>query len=212
MKVLELFAGSCSFSNVAKEFGHETYTVDNGLDLKTVDHYVKIDLVKDILELEADEIPFKPDIIWASPPCTTFSVASCGHHWHPPDNQGIRIPKTVEAARGLRILETTIWLINELEPKYYFIENPRGLMRKMLEVEELPRHTVTYCQYGDKRMKPTDIWTNLDWTPREMCKNGQPCHVAAPRGSRTGTQGLKNNYERSKVPYELCKEILEKIT
>tara|TARA_R110000796_G_C14457688_1_gene424142 strand:+ start:315 stop:953 length:639 start_codon:yes stop_codon:yes gene_type:complete len=212
MKVLELFAGSCSFSNVAKEFGHETFTVDNGLDLKTVDHYVKIDLVKDILELEADEIPFKPDIIWASPPCTTFSVASCGHHWHPPDNQGIRIPKTVEAARGLRILETTIWLINELEPKYYFIENPRGLMRKMLEVEELPRHTVTYCQYGDKRMKPTDIWTNLDWTPREMCKNGQPCHVAAPRGSRTGTQGLKNNYERSKVPYELCKEILEKIT
>ena len=212
MKVLELFAGSCSFSNVAKEFGHETYTVDNGLDLKTVDHYVKIDLVKDILELEADEIPFKPDIIWASPPCTTFSVASCGHHWHPPDNQGIRIPKTVEAARGLRILETTIWLINELEPKYYFIENPRGLMRKMLEVEELPRHTVTYCQYGDKRMKPTDIWTNLDWTPREMCKNGQPCHVAAPRGSRTGTQGLNNNYERSKVPYELCKEILENIT
>ena len=212
MKVLELFAGSCSFSNVAKEFGHETYTIDNGLDLKTVDHYVKIDLVKDILELEADEIPFKPDIIWASPPCTTFSVASCGHHWHPPDNQGIRIPKTVEAARGLRILETTIWLINELEPKYYFIENPRGLMRKMLEVEELPRHTVTYCQYGDKRMKPTDIWTNLNWTPREMCKNGQPCHEAAPRGSRTGTQGLKNNYERSKVPYELCKEILENIT
>ena len=60
MKVLELFAGSCSFSNVAKEFGHETFTVDNGLDLKTVDQYVKIDLVKDILELEADEIPFKP--------------------------------------------------------------------------------------------------------------------------------------------------------
>jgi len=212
MKVLELFAGSCSFSNVAKEFGHETFTVDNGLDLKTVDHYVKIDLVKDILELEADEIPFKPDIIWASPPCTTFSIASCGHHWHPPDNQGIRIPKTVEAARGLKILETTIWLINELQPKYYFIENPRGLMRKMLEVEELPRHTVTYCQYGDKRMKPTDIWTNLDWNPKEMCKNGQPCHESAPRGSRTGTQGLKNNYERSKVPYELCKEILENIT
>ena len=212
MKVLELFAGSCSFSNVAKEFGHETFTVDNGLDLKTVDQYVKIDLVKDILELEADEIPFKPDIIWASPPCTTFSIASCGHHWHPPDNLGIRIPKTVEAARGLKILEITIWLINELQPKYYFIENPRGLMRKMLEVEELPRHTVTYCQYGDKRMKPTDIWTNLDWNPKEMCKNGQPCHESAPRGSRTGTQGLKNNYERSKVPYELCKEILENIT
>ena len=59
-------------------------------------------------------------------------------------------------------------------------------------------------------MKPTDIWTNaLDvWDPRPMCKNGMPCHTAAPRGSQTGTQGLKGNYERSMVPYELCKEIL----
>ena len=48
MKVLELFAGSCSFSNVAATYGFETFTVDNGLDLKTLDHYAKIDLVKDI--------------------------------------------------------------------------------------------------------------------------------------------------------------------
>ena len=101
--------------------------------------------------------------------------------------------------------------MNQLQPKYYFIENPRGLMRKMGAVEYLNRHTVTYCQYGDKRMKPTDIWTNLDWTPKEMCKNGQPCHEAAPRGSRTGTQGLKNNYERSKIPYLLSREIIETI-
>ena len=33
MIVLELFAGSCSFSDVAKEYGHKTFTVDNGLDL-----------------------------------------------------------------------------------------------------------------------------------------------------------------------------------
>ena len=44
-----------------------------------------------------------------------------------------------------------------------------------------------------------------------MCKNGQPCHEAAPRGSRTGTQGLKNNYERSKIPYLLTREIIETI-
>ena len=85
MKVLELFAGSCSFSNVAATYGFETFTVDNGLDLKTLDHYAKIDLVKDILKLDTDEIPFIPDIIWASPPCTTFSIASCGHHWNAPD-------------------------------------------------------------------------------------------------------------------------------
>ena len=84
-------------------------------------------------------------------------------------------------------------------------------MRKMGAVEYLNRHTITYCRYGDNRMKPTDIWTNLPWTPRPMCKNGMPCHEAAPRGSKTGTQGLKGAYERSKIPYELCKEILEVI-
>ena len=211
MKVLELFAGSCSFSNVSATYGFETFTIDNGLDLKTVDHYKKIDLVKDILELKTDEILFNPDIIWASPPCTTFSIASCGHHWNAPDKSGKRIPKTEAAEIGLLLLEKTIWLINELQPKYYFIENPRGLMRKMGVVEHLNRHTVTYCQYGDNRMKPTDIWTNLDWKPKPMCKNGQPCHEAAPRGSRTGTQGLKNNYERSKVPYLLSSEIIKTI-
>ena len=61
-------------------------------------------------------------------------------------------------------------------------------------------------------MKPTDIWTNdKNWTPREMCFNGnKDCHHApAPRGSQTGTQGLKGNYLRSVVPYNLCKEILD---
>ena len=209
MKVLELFAGSCSFSDVAKEYGHETFTVDNGLDLLTDDHYKKIDLVINILELNVDDIPFQPDIIWASPPCTTFSIASCSKHWTPPDENNLRYPKSENAEEGMYLLEQTIWIMNELQPKYYAIENPRGLMRKMLIMQPLTRHTVTYCQYGDTRMKPTDIWTNAPWTPRTMCKNGMPCHESAPRGSRTGTQGLKGAYERSKVPYELCKELLE---
>ena len=66
-------------------------------------------------------------------------------------------------------------------------------------------------------MKPTDIWTIIlhnvfnqnGWIPRPMCKNGDSCHESAPRGSRTGTQGLKNNYEKSKIPFELCNEIIE---
>ena len=204
MKVLELFAGSCSFSNVAKKYGFETYTTD-------IKQYGNIDEVVDIFDFDYKNIPFKPDIIWASPPCTTFSIASCSKHWTAPDQYGNREPKTEAAHDGLLMVEQAIYIMNYWQPKYYFIENPRGLMRKMGVVEHLNRHTVTYCQYGDKRMKPTDIWTNLDWTPRAMCKNGQPCHEAAPRGSRTGTQGLKNNYQRSKVPYELCKEILENI-
>lgn len=67
----------------------------------------------------------------------------------------------------------------------------------MVWMKSLPRYTVTYCQYGDTRMKPTDIWTNHpDPRFKPMCKNGDSCHVPAPRGSKTGTQGLKNSRER----------------
>ena len=79
-------------------------------------------------------------------------------------------------------------------------------------MQSLPRQTITYCQYGDTRMKPTDLWgTVKGWTPRPACKNGDKCHEAAPRGSRTGTQGLTGWVQRSMIPYELSKELLEAI-
>ena len=65
IKVLELFAGSRSFSKVAEELGHETFSVDK-------EDFDNIDYVTDILDFNVNKIPFKPDVIWASPPCTTF--------------------------------------------------------------------------------------------------------------------------------------------
>ena len=83
-------------------------------------------------------------------------------------------------------------------------------MRKMDFMQDIPRHTVTYCQYGDNRMKPTDIWTNYE-NPnfKPMCKNGMSCHDSAPRGSRSGTQGIKGKKDRSLIPKELCEYIVK---
>jgi intein/homing endonuclease len=70
------------------------------------------------------------------------------------------------------------------------------------------------CKYGDERAKPTDIWTNsTTWVPRPVCRNGnKDCHhQPAPRGSKTGTQGKSNSYERSKIPHDLCMEILNSL-
>lgn len=79
----------------------------------------------------------------------------------------------------------------------------------MLFMKDIPRYTITYCQYGDKRMKPTDIFTNYK-NPnfKPICKNGDPCHEKAPRGSKTGTQGLKKAKERAVIPSELCDYIV----
>jgi hypothetical protein len=205
MKVLELFAGSCSFSNQAKKLGMETFTTD-------YKDFEGIDYVTDILNFDINKIPFKPDIIWASPPCTYFSVASIGKHWH--ENH---TPKSKEAVLGLEILNKTLEIIKKYPTSLYFIENPVGKMRRI--IKGINRTTITYCSYGEKRMKPTDIWSNNiydifnlnGWKPRDKCFNGnKKCdHEEAPRGSKTGTQGLKDNYERSIVPKELCLEILK---
>jgi hypothetical protein len=61
-------------------------------------------------------------------------------------------------------------------------------------------------------MKPTDIWTNMvDWNPRPACNYGDDCHERAPRGSKTGTQGIGDAVGRSSLPQELCDEILDHI-
>lgn len=201
MKVLELYAGSRSIGKAAESLGFEVFSSD-------VTDFGGIHYVVDILKFDVTKVPFKPDIIWASPPCTGFSVAALGHHWT--GGKGAYIPKTDTAKLGILLAKKTIEIIKHFDPEFYFIENPRGVLRKMPFMQDMKRHTVTYCQYGDTRMKPTDIWTNSDlWIPRPMCKNGSPCHVAAPRGSKTGTQGLKGNFERSKIPEELCLEVLK---
>ena len=200
MKVLELFAGSRSIGKAAEELGYEVFSSD-------INAFDNINYVCDIMEFDINKLPFKPDIIWASPPCTGFSVAAIGHHWKIVD--GNPVPQTETAKLGITILQKTLAIIKELDPKYYYIENPRGMMRKMPFMNSMIRKSVTYCQYGDDRMKPTDIWTNnLNWKPRPMCKNGDSCHISAPRGSRTGTQGRTDAYDRSKLPHELCIEVL----
>lgn len=77
-------------------------------------------------------------------------------------------------------------------------------------MEGLPRYTVTYCKYGETRMKPTDIWTNHP-DPKFIppCKNGDPCHEKAPRGSKTGTQGIKGRIDKARIPAKLCEHIVD---
>lgn len=197
MKILELFAGSRSIGKAAEELGMEVYSSD-------ITPFENIHYVVDIMDFDIDKLPFKPDVIRASPPCQWFSVAVIGRNW----NRDYT-PKTDSARLGLSLLDRTLEIISKIRPTYRFIENPRGMMRKMPQMQKLIRHTVTYCQYGDKRQKPTDIWTNsTKWKPKSACNRWAPCHEAAPRWSRTGTQWLKWDYERSKIPHELCKEIL----
>ena len=207
MKVLDLFAGTRSISKAFEQRGHEAYSVDYNKELEGISLYADIGALtaEDIIALCGGV----PDVIWASPDCTTYSVAAISKHRFK-ETDGNLTPKTYYAQHCDSINMHVIEMIKELNPKYWFIENPRGGMRKMNFMKSFPRYTVTYCQYGDTRMKPTDIWTNHpnpEFKP--PCKNGDPCHAPAPRGSRTGTQGLKDAIEKARIPVKLCEHIVD---
>lgn len=205
MKVLELFAGTRSIGKAFEKHGHKVFSVEWDKSFDNIDWY------EDISKIKAEDIIQKfgkPDVIWASPDCTTYSVAAISRHRRK-DKNGNLNPISEYAMFCDKVNAHVVNLINQLEPKYWFIENPRGGMRKMDFMKGLPRYTVTYCQYGETRQKPTDIWTNHP-NPKfkPPCKRGASCHEPAPRGSSSGTQRLKTSKERSQIPERLCEHIV----
>lgn len=204
MKVLELFAGTRSIGRAFERHGHEVLSVDWD------EQFPDIDIQDDVMNVYARDIVERighVDVVWASPDCTTYSIAAISHHRTREDSGNLA--GVSDYARACDRVNMHLHNLMLMLTPLWFIENPRGGMRKMDFMHGLERYTVTYCQYGDDRMKPTDIWTNHpDPRFKPMCKNGDPCHTAAPRGAKTGTQGRSGSVERSRIPDELCEHIV----
>jgi len=198
--MIELFPGSGVLAKAFRDAGYRTLTID-------INPALKPDLVADILTLKIHDLPKwarKPDVIHCGVPCTKFSVAGRS------SNFTNFMPNDVDSCIALALVYKCLDLIKELNPKSWFIENPMGYLRKFPFMKRLSRKEVWYCKYGDNKAKPTDFWSNRsDWLPKKCFNNNWNCHhERAPRGSKTGTQGLTNAYERGIYPIDLCKEIV----
>ena len=205
MKVVELFSGTECLSNAFRRKGHDCFTID-------WDEQFPSSLHCDISQLKVSDLPKEfqtPDIVFVGTECTTYSIAAISHHREKDPVSGELLPKSDKAkfadAMNIHVKE----LIKELNPKIQIWENPVGGMRKMWFMKDLIRTTTTYCQYGATYRKATDFFSNIYLPLKPPCKNGDPCHEAAPRGSKTGSQGLKNAVERAMYPAELCDHIVQ---
>jgi len=199
-RILELWSGTSSGTRPWADRGYEIVTVDN-------DPKYNPTICKDILDVTLEDLEeFGPfDFVWASPECRTYSVANMhSGHWL----NGIA---ATEAARASNVrVKHTLYLLENLDTPFWVLENPRGMLRTQNFMNKYHRVTVTYCQYGDFRMKPTDLWGKFPrmWVPIPMCKRGASCHEAAPRGTKNGVQ-RQSREQRIVIPYALPLSLYE---
>jgi hypothetical protein len=218
MKCLELFAGKNTFSQLARAQGFETLTTD-WKKMKG------IDVVCDIKDFRLIETNFRPDIIWASPECKTFSIAASGTHFKKIGDRYETL--TEKGGDSLIMVDEMIRVIKEaisLNPcVIYYIENPVGLISVVSKLTSglfspfpLREVRIDQCSYGRDCKKPTIIFTNSQTLKGLRCV-GKDCHHARRDMSQTSYRyhGMvapsmkKGYYASAQIPELLSLAILK---
>ena len=210
MLCIDLFSGTDGFSAAfIKSRDWDVISVDNRNDHDDISPT----MLADVFDLTGDDFPtddYDVTVVLASPPCKAFSMSAAGYHM----TKDVQ-PKTDFAQESLDLIEHTIGLIRDIDPEYWFLENPRAGLRRVMRQKPWglgePTGTVSWCQYGEDRMKPTDLWGDHPPMRYRFCGRGSACHVSAPRGSRVGTDGMATDLIKGAIPFGLSISILDAV-
>ena len=191
MRLLELFSGAAygsgSIGNVFKR-SYEVTSLDS-------DPKARATITCDIMDW--DYKVYEPgyfDVIWASPPCTEFSV--------------LKTSGTRDFAKADGIVRRTLAIIDYSRPRLFFCENPQtGLLKTRPYMQGLPSVTLDYCKYGTPYRKRTQVWTNCSyWTPRPLCRRDCGHVIPGTRTHEFETQRVRTKTLQT-IPRELVEEI-----
>lgn len=161
MRLLELFSGTGSVGRVFKRYFED-------IEIVSLDIHPKYNPTHSTDVLRWDYKQYEPgyfDVVWASPPCTEYSIAK---------TIGVRDLRTAD-----NIVKRTFTIIRYLQPTWWFVENPGagGMLSKRPFMQKYTKYLneCTYCHYGAKFRKPTNIWTNLEGLNLRYCDKRDPC-------------------------------------
>jgi hypothetical protein len=229
LRVLDLYAGLHGWGSAFAARGHEVISLDIDPKFNCTITADILEIDPAVLELYGpfDIILASPPCEAFSVAALSRNWEVVGKMTTTP----VVVPKSEKAKLGQKLVEHTLYIIDYLQPTAWIMENPTAMMRRLEILQDIERRTVTYCQYGKTYRKPTDLWGNFPdgLELHDACttaknkafplagqhvtmpngqtfvtdRDGSTCHEAAPRGSKTGVQGLGTSEERAVVPTDL---------
>ena len=215
-RLLELFCGTKSVGKVFEKQGYEVTSLDFNPKFNAT-------FTEDILTWNYKQYaPDHFDVIWASPDCTTFSLASGGKYRLKSEIYGRdngNLEKSIQANNMvLRVIE----ILEYFNSDAWFIENPRGLlihfppMKDFIQKNNANVNLVYYANYNDWGFpKATNIWSNLKLWENEKQPIMDPSKYvvkfhkknnANKKFYKTFTSG--NTEERSRIPPDLITRLM----
>ena len=196
MRLLELFSGTGSIGRAFRRRGWEVVSIDN-------DPKAEATICADLLTFDYHALGGSFDCIWASPPCTQYSIA----------RSKSKTPRDLVGADSL--VSRDLEVIQHFQPATWWLENPQsGMLKGRAAVAGLPWADVDYCSYGWPYRKRTRLWTNcadFAWAPLcrqdcAGCENGWHRQWAQKAGR--GDSGCFTTRELYVMPPLLCEDIL----
>ena len=205
MRVLELFKGTGSVSKVCEQLGWDCISLD-------IEKRFNPDICCDIIDWNYKELDEQFDIIWASPPCTSYSKLQ--HCWFGRKrriiNNNIFTKAHLESLMkdADKIIIRLFEIIDYFKPVLWFIENPYGGNLKKRDImRNINYYRVDYCKYSDwGYKKSTIIWTNSQTFIPLICKNDCNSMIGNKHKCNIG-RNKTTLYQRFRVPENLIKSL-----